>query len=368
MWVLGRVRKFALSREFLILIGFTLLRHMRWFIVGFLCVFPLWGEKVIQCIANWPLDGESFNQFFRENGYESRVEVVPFERYAKRLKKEKGFVHRWLRKIGCDFPFSVPLDPDVDFLVFFNVTPEQCRRYDLSRLPKEKTVLFMWEPKTVLPRMYDPEVQACFSSVYTWDDNLIDGKKYVKFNYPVLIPQVHYSIPFNERKLCTFVSSDLDSKQQHELYSQRRAVVEYFEGAGERGFEFYGRRWNPEQHISYRGAPQDKLSVIKDYKFYICYENTSDVKGYITEKIFECFAAGVVPIYWGASNIDSYIPKGCFIDRRAFSGMEELHAFLLAMTEEEHALYLKKAKEFLMSQGAQAFTFQRLAEQMSDIR
>ena len=43
-----------------------------------------------------------------------------------------------------------------------------------------------------------------------------------------------------------------------------------------------------------------------------------DVLGYITEKIFDSFAAWCVPVYWGASNVTDYIPEGCFIDRRKF--------------------------------------------------
>ena len=36
------------------------------------------------------------------------------------------------------------------------------------------------------------------------------------------------------------------------------------------------------------------------------------VKGYITEKIFDSFFAGVVPIYWGAENITDYVPKSLY--------------------------------------------------------
>lgn len=39
-------------------------------------------------------------------------------------------------------------------------------------------------------------------------------------------------------------------------------------------------------------------------------------KGYITEKIFDCFFPGVIPIYWGAENVTDYIPQDTFIDRR----------------------------------------------------
>lgn len=34
-------------------------------------------------------------------------------------------------------------------------------------------------------------------------------------------------------------------------------------------------------------------------KHYFCFENVRDLPGYITEKIFDCFFAEYIPIYWG---------------------------------------------------------------------
>ncbi len=38
--------------------------------------------------------------------------------------------------------------------------------------------------------------------------------------------------------------------------------MDYFERVKEPGFTFYGRRWNPSEHASYGGAPDDKLAVM----------------------------------------------------------------------------------------------------------
>lgn len=43
----------------------------------------------------------------------------------------------------------------------------------------------------------------------------------------------------------------------------------------------------------------DKSLFLQSYKFNICPENTTS-NGYVTEKLFESFAAGCIPIYWGA--------------------------------------------------------------------
>ena len=46
----------------------------------------------------------------------------------------------------------------------------------------------------------------------------------------------------------------------------------------------------------------DKRSAICPYMFSVVMENES-VPNYYTEKLTDCFAAGTVPIYWGATNI-----------------------------------------------------------------
>jgi hypothetical protein len=321
--------------------------------------FPLNAEKIIQCITNFPIDAECYTQVLKQRGYDAKVVVVDIREYKGALQKKKGFFHKLLRKL--DFR-KLELPDDVDKIVFFNISPDVARKYDLSKLPKEKLVLFMWEPKTVLRLMYLPRIRECFSRVYTWDDSLVDGKTHFKFHYPVWVPMIEEITPFEEKKLCTLVASNLKSRYEHELYSERIEAIRFFEQRGEEGFEFYGRRWNPAEYKSYRGTIEDKIGTIKKYRFNICYENTKGAPGYITEKIFDCFAAGTIPIYWGASNVEEYIPKDCYIDRTAFSSLEDLYHFMKGMSKEEYNGYLSRIGAFLISDGAKRFMFEQLAE------
>lgn len=43
---------------------------------------------------------------------------------------------------------------------------------------------------------------------------------------------------------------------------------------------------------------------LKNYKFNICFENGSS-PGYITEKLFQAYAGGCIPIYWGDISLRS---------------------------------------------------------------
>ena len=330
-----------------------------WILVAFLALSSLLHADTVLCFTNFPIDEAMYTRFLKERGCDAKVVVHNIKDYAPLLRKKKGMWNRLKR--ACDFR-KVPLADDVDKVIFFNISPKVACKYDLSKFPREKLVLFMWEPKTVLQQMYLPHIQRCFSRIYTWNDVLVDGKTYFKFHYPVFRAMTPDLVTFEEKKLCTLIASQLKSHYEHELYSQREAAIDYFEQSDEESFEFYGRRWSPNQHKSYRGTIDDKIAVMKHYKFVICYENTQQAPGYITEKIFDCFAAGTIPIYWGASNIEEYIPADCFIDRRRFVSMQELHAFMKAMSKEEYEAYILRIHAFLESDAAQKFSWDQLAD------
>lgn len=244
--------------------------------------------------------------------------------------------------------------------VFWNLGP-RIKEGDLEGRPKDKMVLFMWEPPTVQPELYDPKVQAHFGKIFTWDDDLVDGKRFFKFHYPVLKEKMRHLPSFEEKKFCTMISRKLKSNFPKELYSERRGMAEFFEG--KRGeFDLYGHAWSQKKFKNYKGPIDDKMGVLKNYKFAICYENTRDIKGYVTEKIFDCFAAGVVPVYWGASNVTDYIPEECFIDRRKFKDNRAVYEFMKKMKKEEYEKYLKSAEAFLKSEKAQVFSQEYFAK------
>lgn len=273
------------------------------------------------------------------------VESLPFARELKPRLEERGCELRtWERK-------------EEDTWVFFNLGNQS----DFEGRKPDQMVLFMWEPPTVQPELYDPKVQARFGKIFTWDDDLVDNKKFFKFCYPALKKRIENIPPFEEKKFCTLIGRRLGSKHPKQLYGEREGTIRFFEDKpGE--FDLYGAYWEKRKFKNWRGAIPDKLAVLKNYKYCICYENMRDVKGYISEKIFDCFAAGVVPVYWGASNVEEYIPEGCFIDRRKFKSNKRLYKFLKKIKKEEYEKYLENAAAFLKSEGAKAFTEERFAE------
>ena len=237
----------------------------------------------------------------------------------------------------------------------------------ISLLPRKKSILITFEPPSVIRSNFSPTTFRAFHKILTWDDALIDNKKFFKFNYFVLQPMIKDIPPYSQKKFLTQISGHKHSSHPNELYSERRKVIDYFEKRPSIEFEFYGKKWDGKGYRNYKGAPPCKLAVLKNYKFSICYENMKDVKGYITEKIFDCFAAGCVPIYWGASNVRYFIPSNCFIAREDFSSFDALVDFLQKMDEQTYNQYLQNIRTYLNSQQAQEFSAQTFAKTLLEV-
>ncbi|MBS0615242.1 MAG: hypothetical protein JSR58_01660 [Verrucomicrobia bacterium] len=333
----------------------------KWF---FSLFFPLlvFAEPRVEIVAPFhnPMhqECERLSKTLEEKGFPATVVPTNLSHYWG-LKKREGRLGKLQRKFSLDFPYQIEPDKDVAKIVFWNITHYFRQRHSLEKLPKEKMVLFQWEPPSLLRKMFSKKMEKYFARIYTWNDDVIDNKTYFKFYYPVLRPMIVDLPSFEEKKFCTLVAGNPPSKfyrKPGQLYSERLKAIEFFENAHEQGFELYGRSWDKEKHSSYRGIAGDKIQTIKNYRFVICYENTGTSNGYVTEKIFDCFAAGVVPVYLGAPNIEKYVPKNCFIDRRDFASMEDLYALMKNMTKKQYDEYVSNIREYLTSEKAHLFS------------
>ena len=57
---------------------------------------------------------------------------------------------------------------------------------------------------------------------------------------------------------------------------------------------------------------ESKEEALRDYRYSIAIENDAS-PSYFTEKILDCYANGVVPIYFGAPDIEDFFPAGSLI-------------------------------------------------------
>ena len=220
----------------------------------------------------------------------------------------------------------------------------------IKRLPREKVILQINEPPTVSPKSYKKNYHKYFGKILTWNDDLVDNKNYFKVSIPQYCEKKEYLIPLSERKSFVMIAGNKRSSHKNELYNKRKDIIEYFEMENERDkFDLYGFDWEKENYTNYKGTTGDKLKTLSNYKFCFCYENIFGLNGYITEKIFDCFFAGCVPIYLGAENILDYIPAETFVDVRNYSSIQELINYLESLSESEINNYLCAARQFLNS-------------------
>lgn len=153
-----------------------------------------------------------------------------------------------------------------------------------------------------------------------------------------------------------------------EIYADRIKAIRYFSGHSD--FSLYGIGWNqPIQGFGsdyhkaalkvYKGIiPSDvrrKREVMNGFKFVLCFENCA-FPGYVTEKIFDCFLAGCIPVYFGAPDIADFVPANAFVDYRQFRDYADLDRFLREMTEPDAHSYLDAARKFLASPAFDIFT------------
>jgi len=269
--------------------------------------------------------------------------------------------------------------------VFFVDYPGNNNRYfkKLIDMNYRNLYLFVFENEIIKPDNWKPENYRHFKKVFTWRDDIVDNKKIFKFFLPNRIPD---PIAFNVRekeKFCCLIAGNKTNHHPLELYSERIRAIRWFEKNQPAQFDLFGKGWDLSlpgylapfqpvlrpvyrvlfpQYPSYQGKMTSKREILKRYKFSICYENARDIPGYITEKLFDCFFAGCVPVYLGAPNVTDYIPEDCFVDKRKFSGYSGLFDYLNQMPEDDYLEHVHAIEEFMKSEKIVPFSAEYFAD------
>jgi hypothetical protein len=328
------------------------------------------------------------NQIFTEEvarKYPGAMSILIFHELATK----QGY-----RLMTADFALTNNVDVS-DALVITEIISPWTR--DLEKKGAKLAILICLETPSFAWKFYSNLTNISKSYAYCFlFPGAIDKVSKNSKAYPCMFPQPdigsikQYDAPWSERKFMTNINSNQirrvfkpghiiaawkDKSLKEEQYSLRLAAIEYFHK--DEDFHLYGRNWDKRiwgipkrQYLAalscYKGAVKDKIETLSHYRFSICFENAV-YKGYITEKIFDCFYAGCVPIYYGAPDIEKYIPEECYIDFRNFKSFDELRAFLNAVTEERFTQYQNSIKSFLRSEAFKKFSEERYAADLLNV-
>lgn len=258
--------------------------------------------------------------------------------------------------------------------------------FDIDEIPIANRVLICVECELIhrLNHITRRRDRSRFGTILTYNDELVQRFGYTKCALPNKL-RVPARMPWETKKLITLMAGNKKQFKPGELYSARSKVIDYLESAHPADFDFYGPKWDTvaigsrvmrkflslaripainahKRHACWKGIVDNKIATLSRYKFCICYENASNIKGYISEKIFDCFFAGCVPVYLGAPNVLQYIPRNAFIDRREFPNDRALYDYLASMSLQEYNGYLEGAEAFLGSERAELFGADKFAD------
>jgi hypothetical protein len=271
--------------------------------------------------------------------------------------------------------------------------------------------LILNEPEHYWPDVWEKRNHLVFDRVFTYDYTLADGQKYIHHyfaadinDYPAFADVS--KVEFNQRKLLVLVAGMFQLAPpragNNSLLYKRYLTMRWFGKHYPKQFDFYSRGLDPALYESFRGLgvlrrllptavtnrlvawvaahrrqeveaicrgpvpPLDKLKVLRQYKFVVCYENSSS-PGYVSEKLFDCLFSGTVPVYLGEPNIERFVPADCFIDRRSFATEEELATFLMSMSYIQYHQYILAIRQFIATIDHNKFGSVANAERISKV-
>ncbi len=308
---------------------------------------------------------------------------------------------------------------DYDRIVFFEF-PESKRTGTPDKLLKrlikngfKEMYLVCMETEAIKPNNWVIANHRYFKKIFTWHDDFIDNKRYFRVHSTSHRREERVDFDLGRKdKMCTLIARNKFSSHPSELYSERRKAIRWFEENHPEDFDLYGVGWDRYlggmlrpinavdgclrrlgdavsgyherdnlfhrsakvgkmlyplihrgrvEYPSYRGPVASTREVLKKYKFAICFENSS-FPGWITERIFDCFLAGCVPIYLGDSNITTRIPSDTFVDMRQFKSYACLYHGIKQIDNEKYLGYINAVRAFMDSDRNYRFTAECFAK------
>jgi Glycosyltransferase family 10 (fucosyltransferase) C-term/Fucosyltransferase, N-terminal/Glycosyl transferase family 2 len=199
----------------------------------------------------------------------------------------------------------------------------------VRKRPGQLWVAWSMESEVNYPKLADPAFMRNFDLTMTyrtsadiWSDYLPSELEFERA-LAAPLPAKNASAP-----AVMFQSSNVDRSGRNEFARELMSHMPV---------DSYGRFLNNRQIAVEDRGHETKLATIASYKFSLGFEN-SIADDYVTEKFFDPFLAGTVPVYRGAANVEMFAPgENAFIDATKFAGPRELAEHLMKLDQDEDA-------------------------------
>jgi hypothetical protein len=231
---------------------------------------------------------------------------------------------------------SVENPEESEIIIFFD-----CIEKDLLNLPVRK-ILVRQEPKMVLPNNYNSKRLLNFDLII--DVGVPKENSPENVNWPQRISLDVSDQATKELSKVILINSNLLSFAIDEMYSLRRTIAYNSDQ-----IDLYGYGWNcgtkssiraflielrkfiwKPQNIkvkglryffrnqtNYKGSVENKINTMEKYRIAVVIENSLS---YVSEKIFDSFSAGCIPVYVGPDLTKCKIPRNLYIQAKPSKG------------------------------------------------
>jgi len=239
---------------------------------------------------------------------------------------------------------------DADYLVVFNTPTVDLMRF----FPPEKIFYFKGEPE-----------EFEFSR-HMWDN--VDSKSHI---YPRPVNHWHskksyswfksHDFPEKTKDLSWVTTNAGDGSAREQglqvLPNQKRRMdfLIHFLKKYPNNLHLFGRGLN--NYIKYQnfvfnhGQLSNKWDGVKDFRYTISFESSIQ-SGHFTGKLIDGILAGCMPIYYGCSDLENYIPKDSFLrvdlKKDLDSVCDEVIEIIKSDLREQHLDAIREAKELLL--------------------
>ena len=142
-----------------------------------------------------------------------------------------------------------------------------------------------------------------YEFIFTHDRRIIQkDESFFKFTLPNALPYIQNKQIYNKTKILSFIGSNKVCCPGH---SYRQEMINKYKSIADHYGRGFANKELPSVYQENNIQESGKLIGLKDYMFSIAMEN-DNYDDIFCEKITDCFATGVIPVFWGTKNIGNY--------------------------------------------------------------